>query len=113
MSVFHILVVDNDPWTVKMVSSLLSRRGHRVVVAHSASEAESQLALCWPDGERFPLRKEEEGASLAFVILDIQLLLRIIRLQAKGRHRANRATVDIDQLDFPHTGGCDIGEFYF
>ncbi len=49
MSVFHILVVDNDQWTVKMVSSLLSRRGHRVVVARSASEAESQLALGVPD----------------------------------------------------------------
>lgn len=63
MSVFHILVVDNDLWTVKMVSSLLSRRGHRVVVAHSASEAESQLALCLPDLVIADAHIESEGLA--------------------------------------------------
>ncbi|MFO0653912.1 MAG: hypothetical protein U0787_02425 [Polyangia bacterium] len=39
MSVLQILVVDNDPWTVQMVSSLLSQRGHQVQVAHAPAEA--------------------------------------------------------------------------
>lgn len=61
MSAFHILVVDSDPWTVKMVTSLLSRRGHRVVVAHDLSEAERQLSLCVPDLLIADAQLEDEG----------------------------------------------------
>jgi DNA-binding response OmpR family regulator len=82
MSVFHILVVDNDPWTVKMVSSLLSRRGHRVVVAHDGERSGvGSSALCVPD----------------LVIADAQHgidegLAWLLRLRAElGQRRAARA----------------------
>jgi DNA-binding response OmpR family regulator len=63
MSAFHILVVESDPWTVKMVTSLLTRRGHRVVVAHSGSEAERQLSLCMPDLVIGDIQLDGEGLA--------------------------------------------------
>jgi len=63
MSAFHILVVESDPWTVKMVTSLLTRRGHRVVVAHSTSEAERQLSLFVPDLLIGDIQLDEEGVA--------------------------------------------------
>lgn len=49
MSVLQILVVDNDPWTVQMVSSLLSQRGHQVQVAHAPAEATAMVSVRLPD----------------------------------------------------------------
>ncbi len=49
MSVFQILVLDSDPWTVKMMESLLQQRGHQVSVATTIEEAGRKLAISVPD----------------------------------------------------------------
>ena len=44
-----ILVVDDEPSIVRLVSQLLTREGHRVVGAASAEEAVASLETARPD----------------------------------------------------------------
>ena len=44
-----VLVVDDDPSTLEVVRAMLERRGARVVIAHSATEALAAFARHPPD----------------------------------------------------------------
>ncbi|HEY1553680.1 MAG TPA: response regulator [Kofleriaceae bacterium] len=44
----RVLVVEDDPWSQRIVRDLLEMRGHAVIVADSVGSARSQLALA-PD----------------------------------------------------------------
>lgn len=65
MSVFQILVLDADPWTVKMATSLLQRRGHTVLVASSTDEAAQQITQAAVD--LLIVDAQLNGSDLGFV----------------------------------------------
>ncbi len=106
MSVLQILVVDNDPWTVQMVTSLLSQRGHQVQVAHAPAEAESLLAERVPDLVVADAKLDEAGLGWLLSLRDAALGRRLpVLLLAEDAPPALRLAAlrlaDSDFLDKP------------
>lgn len=106
MSVLQILVVDNDPWTIQMVTSLLSQRGHQVQVAHAPAEAESLLAQRVPDLVVADAKLDEAGLDWLLSLRDLVPSKRLpVLLLAEDAPPALRLAalrlVDSDFLDKP------------